>query len=118
MLTTVLSVEKKTYVVVDGVDECPFREREQILKFAEEITSMHNVQTPGKLRVMVISQDENDIRKRLIPASELQIQPTDTEADIRSFVHHGCKELGDRFGLNESECQYISDLMCDRSKGM
>src|SRR5271169_801628 len=75
LLETALSTVSKTYIVIDGIDECPLAERSAILRFFTSI--IEKCDTPGRIRGLFVSQDENDIGKLLRTASIIRLKPSD-----------------------------------------
>jgi hypothetical protein len=75
----------QVYVVFDALDECPERERKDILGF---ITSIVTTPTPCRVKVFVTSRREMDIAKAFedkhIPT--IQIRAENVAADIETFA--------------------------------
>ncbi|KAG9864360.1 hypothetical protein KCU77_g2484, partial [Aureobasidium melanogenum] len=91
VFVSVTELYQRSFVVVDGLDECPEEIRSPILDFIVEASS----RSKSNVKILVSSRKEHDINdqfKRLsTPAIELEtgiITP-----DIRSFVHHEASRL-------------------------
>lgn len=108
----------KLYIIIDGLDECNMEERKLILFFFNSMVERHNAKDPGKIRVLFISQDWDDIRKALTTAARIALCATDNEADIRSFVRKWSLKIQQKFKLEDSYINYITDSTCNRSAGM
>ncbi|KAK5242764.1 hypothetical protein LTR20_001091 [Exophiala xenobiotica] len=119
MLRTLLLSTERSFVIVDGIDECEQHERDLLLSFLSGIISECDSQHPGKLRVMVVSRDEPDVRRKLSGFSEIAIRPNDNEEDIRNFIGHWREKLQDRFEeLDEADLDYICTSTLNRADGM
>src|SRR5204862_7003488 len=53
----------KQFVIIDGLDECSAMERKFVLSFFTSLVDKLDSKEPGKLRVLFVSQEENDIKK-------------------------------------------------------
>ncbi|KAG9820069.1 hypothetical protein KCU68_g17528, partial [Aureobasidium melanogenum] len=91
VFVSVTELYQRSFVVVDGLDECPEEIRSPILDFIVEASS----RSKSNVKILVSSRKEHDINdqfKRLsTPAIELEtgiITP-----DIRSFVHYEASRL-------------------------
>lgn len=118
VLRTLLLNGGKTFLVLDGLDECEVEERKLILQCLTNLIKRCDNQTTGKLRVLVISQDYPDIRKGLSDASEIALKSSDNENDLRDYARVKCEELRERFCLAEDEFDYILTTTCERADGM
>jgi hypothetical protein len=108
----------KQYIIVDGLDECDAVERKLVLSVFNSIIDRHEMKEPGKLRVLFLSRDENDIRKGLATATWINIGPTANADDIKSFVHKWCIEIRQKFELDSDLVDQIIESTCIRAKGI
>jgi len=108
---------KKTFLVIDGLDECDRNQRKLLLDWLREIVGICDLQDPGKLRVIVLSQDEPDIRKNLGAFSEISLTASNNAHDIKQFVTGWCTKIQHKFGLEDEEVDYIIDSTCHRADG-
>jgi hypothetical protein len=123
-LTDMLSLpgQAPTYIIVDGVDECPNLSgtpsaREEVLGVIEELVDL---KLPN-VHLCVASRPEMDIRKVLEPLTSLKIslhdesgQKEDIIQYIKSVVH------SDRSmrRWKEEDKQLVVDTLSDRADGM
>ena len=120
------SIPKKIFIVIDGLDECEQNERKQLLEFLIEIVTQCDTSEPGKLRIMIVSQDYVDIRKALHSSSASKIVPsivamsaTDNEGDIKSYVHHWVERIAAKNEPFDDEAkEYLRNLTVERAKGI
>jgi len=108
----------RQYIIIDGLDECDIQERKLVISFFNSLVDRFEKQNPGKLRVLFVSQDENDIRTALATASWLPIGPMDNAEDIKTFVHKSMVPIREKFKLDEGSINYIEELTCFRAKGI
>ena len=117
ILKAVLTNGDKTFVLVDGIDECDKKEARLLVNVICDMVTVCDTQNPGKLRVMVISQDEPDIRRNLSAFSELSLKVIGNEDDIHRFVDVWCGKIQGKFELEEWERNYIFESTCHRANG-
>ncbi|KAF2847250.1 C2H2 domain-containing protein [Plenodomus tracheiphilus IPT5] len=116
----------KVYVVVDGLDECDSSERKQTLKSLLDIASSCDLAEPGKLRLLVVSRNDADIRQalhsssvtRMVP-NTISISPFDNESDIRTYTKIWVNRIAMKFSpLHGDTLEYLSNLTIANAKGM
>ncbi|KAJ4302641.1 hypothetical protein N0V90_001530 [Kalmusia sp. IMI 367209] len=120
------SISSKIFIVIDGLDECEQAERKQLLEFLVEIVTQCDTSEPGKLRVLVISQDYADIRRALHSSSVTKIVPnivslsaTDNESDIQTYVRSKVDRIASQYTpFDEEAKEYLRNLTVARAKGM
>jgi hypothetical protein len=108
----------KQYIIIDGLDECDIVERKLVMSFFNSLIDRFEKKNPGKLRILFVSQDEDDIRKSLTTASCLPLNPTDNAKDIKTFVHKWMVPIREKFELDEKSINYIEELTCFRANGI
>lgn len=116
LLSTALkSVPNNTYIVIDGLDECPLRERQALLSL---LTSCINEEGPsGRLRGLLVSQDENDIRKSLRTANPFKLTDGHNKTDIESYAQFWLSEIQAKFELSDETTNYIKYAVYEGSDG-
>lgn len=118
MLTSILLTNDKTFIVVDGLDECEQKERRLLIQFFNQAVSLCESCDPGKLRVTFVSRDEHDIRKALHESSEIRVTSTDNGGDIKRFVMLWCQWIGEKFEeLETAKIDYILESTLYRADG-
>ncbi|KAK8059214.1 hypothetical protein PG996_009144 [Apiospora saccharicola] len=109
------------FVIIDGLDECESADREAIVSFWESMVEKSALYKPGKLRVLLISQDLADIRNLLrlsITAEVVELDPADTNLDIERYLGEVAPKVQAKFGLSEAQKHDFQELVCKRAKGM
>lgn len=108
----------KQYIIIDGLDECDESERKLILQFFTSMIDRYDMKEPGRIRVLFISQDMDDIGKALSTAAVIALGPSDNENDIRSFVLTETRKIQLKHDLDNHQVEYIVDSTCRRAKGI
>jgi hypothetical protein len=107
----------RLYLVVDGLDECTETERRVALNYLNGLVDKMDSSVPGKLRLLVVSQEEGDIKKLLATAACLKLSPEHNEADIRSYVEKEMATIQRKFELDRAQVVHITEATCSRSHG-
>jgi hypothetical protein len=108
----------RQFVIIDGLDECGPMERKLVLSFLTSLVDRFDAKEPGKLRVLFVSQDENDIKKALSTAASIPLVPRDNANDINLFVRRWSARIRQKFELGNAQVEYIIDSTCIRADGM
>ncbi|KAK7981452.1 hypothetical protein PG988_003690 [Apiospora saccharicola] len=102
------------FVIIDGLDECESADRETIVSFWESMVEKSALYKPGKLRVLLISQDLADIRSLLrlsITAEVLELDPADTNLDIERYLGEVAPRVQAKFGLSDAQKHDFQELV-------
>ncbi|KAF1984564.1 hypothetical protein K402DRAFT_336237 [Aulographum hederae CBS 113979] len=117
----------KQFIVIDGLDECPREERRVLLSFLSEIVEEIENDEPGKLRVLIVSRDEMDIREIFSKLShtranfvveQFALRQKDNKDEIESFVNRRTDIIQAKFRLCDEEADCIKRLTLARTDGM
>ncbi|KAF7504582.1 hypothetical protein GJ744_002077 [Endocarpon pusillum] len=108
----------RQYIIIDGLDECDESERKLILQFFTSMIDRYDMKEPGRIRVLFISQDVNDIGKALSTAAVIALGPSDNESDIRSFVLTETRKIQVKHDLDNQQVEHIVGSTCRRAQGM
>jgi hypothetical protein len=107
----------KQFIIIDGLDECDLRERKLLLSFWTEIADHCDSYEPGKVRVLIVSHDWDDIRSNLSSSSILSIEPQDNAKEIEGFVHRWGAKIQQKHGITQIERNRVQDMTCARARG-
>lgn len=114
----------KQYIVIDGLDECEANERKQILEFLVQLVDECDVDEPGKLRIIFISQDYPDIKRSLNSSTLSRTVPkvvmlssSDNERDIRVYVNDLTNQIKLKHDINDNQVEKLRDLTVARAQG-
>ncbi|KAL5380194.1 hypothetical protein DPSP01_007994 [Paraphaeosphaeria sporulosa] len=120
------SIPEKMFIIIDGLDECEQLERKQLLDFLVGMVTQCDTSEPGKLRVMVVSQEYGDIKRALHNPSSSKIVPSIvsmSETDNRHDIHNYVRIWVDRIAVkhepfDDEAKEYLHNLTVARAKGM
>ncbi|RWA12212.1 hypothetical protein EKO27_g2917 [Xylaria grammica] len=117
MIQTVFSSCNKTYIIIDGVDECGRIHRDEIAEvFRTAIEDLPTEQI-GSVRCLFISQDDDNARRNFRNIPTINIG-NESQNDIRDFSEKRHLALEAKFGpLRSSDC-HISNILTARARGM
>ncbi|KAF2664316.1 hypothetical protein BT63DRAFT_105847 [Microthyrium microscopicum] len=116
----------KHFVMIDGLDESPSKERKLLLSFLAEVVE-HMEEQPGSFRLLIASQCEPDIAEALHKSSQkrpsfsiqnLAIQQKDNKEEIESFVNERVGRIEAKFDLEIQQSECIKKLVSTRANGM
>ena len=105
------------FLVIDGLDECDVSERKSLLDFLNEIVSLCDSTNPGKIRILILSRDEPDIKRYLSTGMVVRIDSRDTLQDIELYVRHRASLVQSKFDLTAEDREYIEQNVLDRTQG-
>lgn len=122
ILATVLQAVPKTFIIIDGIDECEPKERKVILEFFTSVIN-DDENERGKLRGLFVSQDLGDIRSALHTAEILRLTEEHSILDIQSYTVKWSRKIQGRFEnsthpMPEEAREYIVRLVCEGAAGM
>jgi len=118
LLTLLLEYLPNVVIIIDGIDELDVSQRKLLLTLLNSHVKQWDEREPGKLRVMLVSQQIADIDKALEMAARLSLSPQDNENDIRVFVISWCEKILTKYKLDNVIMEYIKESTCQRSEGM
>lgn len=99
MLEIGLKFAAKTYVIIDGLDECGREERKEITRWFRNLIEELLSTQPDHIRCLFISQDDGPARKDFSVLPSLKIHATDIEGDIEQYASKRGLELQRKFEL-------------------
>ena len=103
--------------VIDGLDECSKPERKALIEYLTPLIEKTNSNFPGKLRLLVISQQDGDLRKLLSNAAVLTLSVELNGEDIRKYVNHRMVDIGRQFGVSGEIIEHVANTTCSRASG-
>ena len=107
-----------TKIIIDGLDECEKPERTKILAWLKStIGGAHLPDDTSPMKAMVVSTNELDIKKALSKFLRKEIQPTDVDDALQSYLALRILELQQKFGLSEAESADIVQIILQRANG-
>lgn len=103
MLELFFESSPKQYIIIDGLDECSPVERKLVVSFFSSILHKFDSKEPGKLRLLFVSQNEDDIKKALSTAALVSLGPDDIENDLQIFTRKWSGKIGQKHHLDPEE---------------
>ncbi|KFA81095.1 hypothetical protein S40288_00970 [Stachybotrys chartarum IBT 40288] len=115
-------VPAKHFIVIDGVDEIKETERKSLVATLCSIVNRSDDYTPGRIRVLLVSNDSHDLNKTVQNAGDrigtYELNRGKLQKDIELYVKKQVEVLQSKFDLNESDAQCAWHLVCIHSQGM
>lgn len=75
------------FIVIDGVDECEFEARAELLGTLTSLAAEKPRPTGGGVKLAVFSRNKEDIREELGSCEEIPIQKSDNMEDMVTFMN-------------------------------
>lgn len=82
-LVDIMDICPSMTIVIDALDECYEKEREDLLLTLKEIKD----QSANLVKVFITSRDDIDVFATLVSASDIRIRTSDNAEDIEQFIH-------------------------------
>lgn len=118
LLRVALSSSKRTYVILDGLDECDAKERRHIVQFFRNTVEALPSADMDSIRCLFVSQDDKEARKDLSSIPSISICSSDTKHDIYSFVMIWKEKIEGKFGdLQGVRCD-IAKIVTAKAQGI
>lgn len=106
----------RTYIIIDGLDECPDPEQKAIVAWLRKFVDSSSSNTEPS-RCVVFSQYDASTKTLLSTIPSLEILPNDIQADINIFCINRSTEIASKFGLDASEAAQIALTTSERANG-
>lgn len=111
---------RKTFVVLDGLDECSRDERQQICGWFRSAIMNLDRKHQDEIRCLFICQEDGFAKKDLRDIAHLRITADHNRADIHGFAKAAQQRIEDRLGpcplgIHNTS---ISDVVTERSNAM
>lgn len=117
LLLVALGSSKRTYIVIDGLDECDTKERRYVVEFLRNTVEGLPVTDMDSVRCLFISQDDREARKDLSNIPSINICPSDTKHDIQSFVAVWKEKIESKFGDLQGARYDIAKIVTAKAQG-
>lgn len=104
-------------LIIDGLDECAKPERKALLEYLTSLVEKLHSITPGRLRLLVVSQQDGDIKALLSGAIVLTLSKELNGEDIRDYVDYRLDALAESFEFDDNMKQYIAHMICAQASG-
>ncbi|CUS15252.1 unnamed protein product, partial [Tuber aestivum] len=117
LLSQIIRRFRKTFIILDALDEVPRSEREDLLSWLDKLTADHNLES---LSILITSRPEADIVRSLAPliAFSISLQSETIDPDIRTYIQNS---LDGRDGFRKFTKEIRSEIeetLVSGSQGM
>lgn len=116
MIEIALKSCEKTYLVIDGVDECRRDDRQIIASFFREIIENLPITERVSIRCLFVSQDDGAFQKYFRDLPTIKIVDENRE-DLKSFALFWHQRIEEKFGDLKSKNYNISNIISARAQG-
>jgi hypothetical protein len=116
LLETALS-SRKTYIILDGLDECGRDQRKHICTWFRDLVDSLPRRKQDEIRCLFISQDDGIARKDLSMLSVITVSPGSNVDDITVFTRQWQAKIEERFGPLQNEGLDLTRIVPARSQG-
>ncbi|KAF4976357.1 hypothetical protein FZEAL_6955 [Fusarium zealandicum] len=118
LLKTALE-SRKTFVILDGIDECDREQRKEICSWFRSIVERLPRTKQDEIRCLFVSQDDGIARKDLSVLPVVNIGPEQNNNDIGAFSRQWNDRIKERFGsLKELGLDHLDEIVTAKSKGI
>ncbi|CZR69571.1 uncharacterized protein PAC_19471 [Phialocephala subalpina] len=116
ILALLLSCPKKTFLIIDALDECMEDERKEFLTALSTIKDIAS----GNFGIFITSRPEPDIRRGMegLKVKELAIQPAHVDEDVRTYVEACLQTDGTLKSWSPTLKKEIQNAITQGSNGM
>ena len=114
LLLESINLFPKTTLVLDALDECEPRSRDQLVK---ELTFLLS-NAKNLLKVFISSRPDRDIRRQFLGKPNIEIQANHNDRDIQRFVDEAIVKHGNWEGMSPSLKGDTIKVLLRRSEGM
>lgn len=109
LILQLLNIYPKTTIIIDALDECDPKLREDLFEALERILTL----APNLVKIFVSSRDDADITHRYAELPNLYIEANDNADDINRFVQSQISEcIQKRKLLNGKVSSELKELIC------
>ncbi|TEY63394.1 hypothetical protein BOTCAL_0155g00160 [Botryotinia calthae] len=111
-----VSKSQKTYLIIDGLDECEPMQRRLLLSTLVSIVqkALH----PGMFRLLIVSQNEPDIKRYLRQYSDLRLSSSCNRSDIEVYSRVWAEKIQQKFIVSDDTKTYIVKAVSEGADGM
>ncbi|KAK3936465.1 hypothetical protein QBC46DRAFT_419250, partial [Diplogelasinospora grovesii] len=106
------------YIILDGIDECPRKERETISRWFRNLVEGLDVSHPDQVRCLFVSQDDGIARKDFAGLTALKIRNEDIKQDIGKYSSKRVGDIQKKFAISDSRRDEIAAKIQESAGGM
>ncbi|CAG9975887.1 unnamed protein product [Clonostachys byssicola] len=109
---------RKTYIILDGIDECGRDQRKEICRWFKSIVDSLPTSKQDEIRCLFVSQDDGIARKDLSMLPTITITADHNKVDIMEFCRHWQDRIEDRFGSLKEHGLNLTEIVTAKSQGI
>ncbi|KAJ5723738.1 hypothetical protein N7488_001773 [Penicillium malachiteum] len=113
MLQMALDSLDKTYIIVDGLDECGKQQAKEITSWFQDLMENLCLEDRSSVRCLFVSQDEAKITAPTISVTEHL-----NKGDLSKVAAVWHRQLENKFGPLRSSTTHIQNILLTRARGM
>jgi hypothetical protein len=117
LLETVFQSCKKTYIILDGLDECNRDERKEISTWFCQLVDGLPRREMDTIRCMFVSQDDGIARKDLSMLPTIKLTATSNKSDIETYAKVWHHRIDEKFGPLDPKEMNIANIVTARAQG-
>ncbi|KAK8123091.1 hypothetical protein PG984_011761 [Apiospora sp. TS-2023a] len=120
LLTLAFGNCKSAYIILDGLDECPRQERQEVTKWFRELVENLPKDRPERLRCLFVSQDDGPARKDFNGLDQrIKIDTKESQNDIKEYCRVEACKLFDNYPSLPRETVYsIAETVANNVGGL
>ncbi|KAI0157994.1 putative zinc finger protein [Hypoxylon sp. FL1284] len=119
LLTLAFGNCKSAYIILDGLDECPRKQREIIGRWFRELVENLSNDEPERLRCLFLSQDDGAARKDYKGLPSIKIRAEDSQTDIEEYCRIEAGKLVEcHSSLPTEKANWIARTVASSSEGL
>ncbi|KAF7918225.1 uncharacterized protein EAE98_009837 [Botrytis deweyae] len=111
-----VSKSERTYLIIDGLDECEPLQRRILLSTLVSI--VQKTLYPGMLRLLIVSQNEPDIKRQLRQCSDLRLSSSCNRCDIEVYSRVWAEKIQQKFVVSDDTKTHIIKAVSEGADGM
>lgn len=107
-LKKALNTCPRTYIVIDGLNECSKDDRSDIVSWFRHLVEILPPEDSAQHRVLFVSQDDADAQRDFSGMHSLYIQTSDNSSDIAQFGKQAAEKIQQRFDVTDEMRENIA----------
>ncbi|KAF7947217.1 uncharacterized protein EAE97_004466 [Botrytis byssoidea] len=111
-----VSKYERTYLIIDGLDECEPVQRRLLLSTLVSI--VQKTLYPGMLRLLIVSQNEPDIKRQLRQCSDVRLSSSCNRSDIEVYSRVWAEKIQQKFFVSDDTKTHIIKAVSEGADGM
>jgi hypothetical protein len=117
LLETIFQSCKKTYIILDGLDECDRGERKEIATWFRQLVDGLPQREMDTIRCLFVSQDDGFARKDLSMLPSIKLTMNSNKSDIETYAKVWHQRIEERFGPLDLKKLNIANIVTARAQG-